>query len=212
MAEHSVVGIYDTMAQAEKAVHTLDQASFPVKQVSIVTQNLASDQTMHGYITPGDDLTPRGAATGAWVGGLLSLLIGAAFLWVPGFGPLLVLGRLASLLLAGVEGALVGAATGSLLGALTSWGIEEAHILDYAQQVRSGKHLVIVHGTDAAVARAHAILQGTAAGVLRVHAGSGVEKPPRTVLQGIESGPGSKDKNIQERSSRCTTRKTSSSP
>jgi hypothetical protein len=66
MAEHSVVGIYDTMAQAEKAVHTLDQASFPVKQVSIVTQNLASDQTMHGSITPGDDLTPRGAATGAW--------------------------------------------------------------------------------------------------------------------------------------------------
>ena len=57
MAERSVVGIYDTMAQAEQAVHMLDQAGFPVKHVSIVTQNLASDQTMHGYITPGDDLT-----------------------------------------------------------------------------------------------------------------------------------------------------------
>ena len=53
--------------EAEEAVHTLDQAGFPVKHVSIVTQNLASDKTMHGYITPGDDLTPRGAATGAWV-------------------------------------------------------------------------------------------------------------------------------------------------
>jgi hypothetical protein len=90
MAEHSVVGVYDTMTQAEEAVHTLDQAGFPLKQVSIVTQNLVSDKTMHGYIMPGDDLTARGAATGAWMGGLLSVLIGVAFLWVPGFGPLLV--------------------------------------------------------------------------------------------------------------------------
>jgi hypothetical protein len=84
MAEHSVVGIYDTMAQAEEAVHTLDQAGFPVKHISIVTQSLASNKTVHGYITPGDDLTPRGAAIGAWMGGLLSVLIGTAFLgpWV----------------------------------------------------------------------------------------------------------------------------------
>jgi heat induced stress protein YflT len=90
MAEHSVVGMYGTMAQAEEAVYTLERAGFPVKHVSVVTQNLASDKATHGFITPGDDLTLRGAATGAWVGGLVSVLIGAAFLWVPGFGPLLV--------------------------------------------------------------------------------------------------------------------------
>jgi len=129
---------------------------------------------MHGYITPGDDLTPRGAATGAWVGGLLSLLIGSAFLWIPGFGPLLVLGRLAALLLIGVEGALLGVATGSLLGALANWSIAEEHILDYERQVQSGKHLVIVYGTDEEVHQAHAILQGTHAGALRVHAGASV--------------------------------------
>jgi hypothetical protein len=172
MAEHSVVGIYDTMAQAEEAVHTLDQAGFPVKHISIVTQSLASNKTVHGYITPGDDLTPRGAAIGAWMGGLLSVLIGAAFLWVPGFGPLLVVGRFATLLLAGVEGALLGAATGSLLGALANWGIAEEHILDYEQQVKGGKHLVIAYGTAKEVARAHAILQGTAVGAVRLHAGA----------------------------------------
>jgi hypothetical protein len=52
MAEHSTVGIYDTMAQAEEAVHTLDQAGFPVKHISIVTQSLASNTTLHGYIAP----------------------------------------------------------------------------------------------------------------------------------------------------------------
>jgi uncharacterized membrane protein len=174
MAERSVVGVYETMAQAEAAVHMLDQAGFPVQHVSIVTQNLASDTTMHGYITPGDDLTPRGAATGAWVGGLLSLLIGSAFLWVPGFGPLLVVGRLAALLLTGVEGALVGAATGSLLGALANWGIAAEHILDYEQQVKGGKHLVIVYGTAEEVEQAHAILQETKAEALRMHVDAGV--------------------------------------
>src|SRR5262249_28027173 len=74
MAERSVVGVYYTMAQAEEAVRRLDRAGFPVKHISIVTQNLTSDQTTHGYITPGDDLTARGAITGAWIGGLVSLL------------------------------------------------------------------------------------------------------------------------------------------
>lgn len=174
---HSVVGMYDTMEQAEEAVHTLDRAGFPVKHVSIVTQNLASDRATHGYIMPGDDLTPRGAATGAWVGGLVSLLMGVAFLWLPGFGPLLVVGRLAALMLAGVEGALIGAATGSFLGALASWGIAEEHILDYEQQVRNGRHMVIAYGTAEEVEKAHAILQGTAAEALRVHANTSLDRP-----------------------------------
>jgi hypothetical protein len=31
MAEHSVVGMYETMVQAEEAVHRLGRAGFPVK-------------------------------------------------------------------------------------------------------------------------------------------------------------------------------------
>ena len=139
-----------------------------------MTQNLASDKATHGFIMPGDDLIPHSAATGAWVGGIVSVLIGVAFLWVPGFGPLLVVGRLAALLLAGVEGALAGAATGGLLGALANWGIAEEHILDYEKRLREGKHLVIAYGTAEEVARAHTILQSTNAGALRVHAGTSV--------------------------------------
>jgi uncharacterized membrane protein len=85
-----------------------------------------------------------------------------------------VVGRLAALLLAGVEGALAGAATGGLLGALANWGIAEEHILDYEKRVQEGKHLVIAYGTAEEVARAHAILQSTTAGALRVHAGTSV--------------------------------------
>jgi len=162
MAERSVVGVYESLAQAEEAVHTLDRTGFPVQHVSIVTQPLARDQTLQGSLTPGAASIPRDAATGAWVGGLLSLLLGA-------------------------EGALVGATAGSFLGTLADWGMTEDHMRDYAQQVQGGKHLVIVYGTDADVARAHAILQRTPAETLRVHADAGVERPPAGGGQGISS-------------------------
>ena len=169
MAEQSVVGIYHTMEQAEAAFHKLHDAGFPLKHVSIVAQNLTGGQGVHGFITTGEDLTPHGAVTGAWAGGLLSLLVGAAFLWIPHFGPLLVVGRLASLLLTGVEGALAGAATGSFLGALANWGIAEEHILDYEKQVQGGKYLVIAHGDAEEAALAHSILRDTAAGELHMY-------------------------------------------
>jgi uncharacterized membrane protein len=172
MSEQSVVGLYDTMELAEEAVHKLHDDGFPIKHVSIVTQNLASEKQTHGLITAGEDLTVHGAATGAWVGGLFTLLVGAAFLWIPGFGPLLVAGRLAALLLAGMEGAVAGAAAGGLLGALVNWGIAEEHILEYKNKLRGGKYLLIAHGYAEDIAQAHAILQGTNARELRIHTGT----------------------------------------
>ena len=81
MNEHCVVGVYDVMSKAEEAIRKLDRTGFPIKQVSIVGQNLQSEKEVHGYVTAGD-IAKGGAGTGAWVGGLFGLLIGAAFLWV----------------------------------------------------------------------------------------------------------------------------------
>jgi hypothetical protein len=65
MTEHGVLGVYNTMAEAKTAVHALSHTGFSRQQVSVITQNLISD-------TFSEDLTPHGAATGAWVGGLVS--------------------------------------------------------------------------------------------------------------------------------------------
>ena len=105
----SAIGTYEDMDRAEEAVHALDRGNFPIKQVSIVAQDLESEHEVQGFITAGD-VALSGAGTGAWAGGLFGLLIGAAFIWVPGFGPLLVAGPLAAALMAGAEGAVAGAA------------------------------------------------------------------------------------------------------
>lgn len=169
MSEQSVIGVYRTISEAEEAVRVLDQGGFPIKQISVLAQNLESEKTVHGYITA-SDMAKAGAGTGAWLGGLFGLLAGAAFIWVPGFGPLLAAGSFAAVLLGGIEGVVAGAAGGGLLGALVGWGVSKQHILKYEEQLKGGKYLVIAHGSAEEVARARNILRSTAAIEVTEHA------------------------------------------
>jgi hypothetical protein len=168
MTERSVVAIYDRMREAENAIRLLDEGGYPVNQISIVSRDLENEKQVQGFITTGD-VAKSGAATGAWVGGLFGILIGAAFLWIPGFGPLMVAGPFAALLLGGVEGVLTGAVGGGLLGALIGWGVSKKHILKYEESLKGGKYLVIAHGSTEEVERAHSILESTEPGEIGMH-------------------------------------------
>jgi hypothetical protein len=168
MNDQSVVGIYDTMDQAEHAVKALDLAAFPVKQVSIVTKDLSSEKNVHGYVTACDVSQTR-ALQGAWLGGIFGILVGAALMWIPGVGPVMIAGSLAAALLGGVEGAVAGSALGGILGGLAAWGISKQHILKYEEVVKGGKFLVIAHGSGPEVDKAQDILKGTGAANLTLH-------------------------------------------
>jgi hypothetical protein len=166
--DNSVVGIYTSMDAAEDAVRQLGQGGFPIQNVSIIARDLGTESKVHGFVTS-CDVARSSARTGAWVGGIFGLLAGAAFLWVPGVGPLVVAGSLASALLGGVEGAVAGAATTGVLGWLFSLGIGKQHILKYEQSVQAGKYLVIAHGTPDDVNKAKQVLAGTKPAELNVH-------------------------------------------
>lgn len=168
MSEQSVVGVYSSMEQVEDAVRKLDKGGFPITQVSVIAKDLESEKQVHGYVSAGD-VAKRGAASGAWFGGLFGLLVGSAFIWVPGFGPLMVAGAFAAALLGTVEGAAAGAVGGALLGALAGWGVSKRHIVKYEQDVRSGKYLVIAHGSAAEADKARGILGGTTPEALDRH-------------------------------------------
>jgi hypothetical protein len=166
--ESSVVAVFAHMDEAEDAVQKLDAGGFPVAKVSIIAQNLGTEKKVHGFVTS-CDVAKSAARTGAWVGGIFGLLIGAAFLWVPGVGPLVVAGSLSSALLGGLEGAVGGAALTGLLGWLSALGISKQHILKYEESIKAGKYLVIAHGSPDEVGKAHRILEGIKAAQLDVH-------------------------------------------
>ena len=63
---------------------------------------------------------------GAFWGGLWGLLVGAAFFWVPGVGPLLVAGPVAAWIIGDLEGGVVVGGLSVLGAALYSAGIPKA--------------------------------------------------------------------------------------
>jgi hypothetical protein len=88
----------------------------------------------------------EGAKVGAWAGGIFGLLVGAAFLILPGVGPVIAFCPLSVALLGGLEGALAGAAFGGLTGALVGLGVSKDKAIRYESQVKAGKFLVTLQG------------------------------------------------------------------
>jgi hypothetical protein len=88
------------------------------------------------------------------VGGGAGLLAGLGLLAIPGLGPVVAAGWLASTAL----GAAVGGTAGGLIGALTAAGVskDDAHV--YAEGIRRGGTLVTARVPDADRAKCEAIL------------------------------------------------------
>lgn len=136
----TVSALYDEAGDANQAVRDLVDNGFERDRISMVASDAAGNYVeYHGTSIPDEDGL-EGAVAGALLGGLGGLVVGLAALAVPGVGPVLAVGPLAS----AIAGAGVGAVTGSLIGALIDLGIEETAAEYYAEGVRRGGTLVTV--------------------------------------------------------------------
>jgi hypothetical protein len=164
----SIVAVYPDHAAAEEAVRRLHAAGFAMCDLSIIGRDFQTSEEPVGFISAGD-YAKAGAGTGAWFGGLFGLLVGAAFLVLPGVGPVVIAGPLAAALLAGLEGALAGTALGSLAGALVGWGIPRDRALKYETQIKGGKFIVVVRGVPEVITRARKLLAAHAEDHMEVY-------------------------------------------
>ena len=156
----TVTGLFDSYDLAKKAVHDLEAAGVSHRDISLVASNA------HGEHEGIDDYDAnkaaedagKGAGVGATVGGVGGLLAGIGLLAIPGLGPVVAAGWLASTVVGALAGGAVGAAAGGVVGALTKEGVpeEDAHV--YAEGVRRGGNLVTAKVDDAMVAQARTIL------------------------------------------------------
>ncbi len=162
------VAAFGTIAEAEEAVRKLIDGGVSAEIISLVAKDMQCEKQVHGFVTSCD--VAKKAATGsAWLGGLFGVLAGAAFIWVPGAGPLVVAGSLTSTLLGGVEGAVGGAAAGGVLGWLSALGIEKKHIVKYEDHLKAGRYLLVVNGSLEDLKTADSILSDTKAEGLHLH-------------------------------------------
>ncbi|MDT4740587.1 hypothetical protein [Bradyrhizobium sp. WYCCWR 12699] len=154
--------LYDSYADAERAVTRLEGAGVPHSDISIVANN--SDNwygSRSGKVDrdrDGVDDRAEGAGTGAGIGaglgGAAGLLAGLGLLAIPGLGPVVAAGWLA----ATAAGAAAGAATGGIVGALTEAGVSKEDASRYAEGVRRGGTLVSARVPDQDRARLDALL------------------------------------------------------
>jgi hypothetical protein len=152
------VGVFDTVAQADRAVHRLLDAGFTKEQLAIICsdkhkehlfqqEHLRTEVPSGSRYTPG--AVPAGAAIGATIGGIA---LAATAIATGGAGLLA-----ADTVLVGG-----GALAGSFTGAMMTRAAERETSLYYAQAVEFGKILVAVEvhgpGSEARLVEAERIL------------------------------------------------------
>jgi uncharacterized membrane protein len=157
--QSTVIAVYPDHTSAEEAVRRLQQDGIPMHDVSIIGKDFQAVEKPLGYVTTGS-VAKEGAKVGAWTGGIFGLLVGAAFLILPGVGPVIAFGPLSVALLGGLEGALAGAALGGLTGALVGLGVSKDKAIRYESEVKAGKFLVTLRGDAAETQRAKALFSG----------------------------------------------------
>ena len=164
----TVVGMFETRSEAEDAIRRLQAAGYGRDHIGVAMRDHDKSVAV-AELTGAHDLSAEGATTGALSGAGIGALIGLALvgstLILPGLGPILVGGSLATgALVAGgttaaaLTGAGIGAASGGLIGGLIGAGIPEDEAGEYATRLEKGHILVSVQSEDGEVARARAIL------------------------------------------------------
>ncbi len=157
---NSIVTVYPSHGAAEAAVKELQLAGFDMKQLSIVGRDYHTDEQVVGYYNAGDRMKAWGR-TGAFWGGIWGLLFGSAFFFIPGVGPLFMAGPLVGWILGGLEGAVVVGGLSALGAGLFSMGIPRDSVLQYETAIKTGKFVLIAHGSAADTANAKDILNRT---------------------------------------------------
>ncbi|WP_066377372.1 MULTISPECIES: general stress protein [unclassified Anabaena] len=184
------IGTFRNRQEAEQALHELRNSGFPMDRVSILAKDTERNEQIAGARvedrgdTEAQEGAGIGATTGTVLGGIGGLLVGLEALLIPGAGPFLAAGTIATTL----AGAGIGAAAGGIVGALTGLGIPEEDARRYSDRVSQGEYLVILEGTETEIDRAAHIFRNRGIRDWRVHdisdtRGYRTEVAPTTVVE-----------------------------
>lgn len=154
----TIVRVFDHPADALRAVRRAEALGVKDHDISIFANNREGwyddKGVRHDRLRKKDDDLDgkddrvEGAGDGATTGGVLGagagLLAGLGMLAVPGLGPIVAAGWLASTAAGAAAGAVAGGVIGGILGALTHEGVDRKDAEIYAESVRRGGAVVVV--------------------------------------------------------------------
>jgi len=166
--DNFIVAVYPSHNAAEEAIKELQRSGFEIKRLSIIGQDIHTDEHVVGYYNLDERMKAWGKG-GAFWGGIWGLLFGSAFFLLPGLGPVLVAGPLVGWVVGALEGAVVVGGLSIVGAALYNLGIPKDSILRYEKELITGKFILIVHGTMFDTTLAKEILNRTEPQILDHH-------------------------------------------
>lgn len=138
------VGLFDDVADADRAVQHLLEAGWRKKQLAVLCSDAHKEKFFRDLPHPGGisgEYTPKAVVTGGVIGATIGGLVLAATSLATGGAVLLAAG---SVLIGG------GAIAGSFTGAMSTRGFKKEYVDYYDQAVQKGKILIAVedHGEN----------------------------------------------------------------
>lgn len=153
----TVAGIFDSRADAERAVNGLQSTGVANDRIAFLTPGTSDRQAEAAVPTTETEQEGMGGAMGATVGGAIGVAGGAtlgaaaASLLVPGVGPVIAAGIVGAALL-GAGGAVTGMAAGAALEKELATGLPHDELYIYEDALRKGHSVVIGFAEDDEVA------------------------------------------------------------
>jgi hypothetical protein len=158
------IGSFSKREDVQAAIETLQNSDFPMKQVTIVMQEVESkdediaiskDEFIDSKATSG---VTKGALTAGTIGGISGVLMGLGALMLPGIGSIAVIG-VKSALVGMATGGFYGTTAGTLMGAALGDDISQDQAKQYSDRLAQGNYLMIIEGPEDEIHRAEAILK-----------------------------------------------------
>jgi uncharacterized membrane protein len=172
---HTIIGIFDAPREAQRAMAMLRDSNLSLEDVSVVSRTADQGVTVDG----GDDVS---ASAGASVGAVWGGVLGLATLAIPGIGPIIAGGALATSVASALTGAVTGAVVGGIAAALIHFGgISEDEARQYEALVHTGLTLVAVKASDEATRHVYRILTKAGAESVQGDTAVAVGASPRPV-------------------------------
>lgn len=141
----TVAAVFPALAEAEHVAGHLRNLGIPSQAIHVAAGNERSRHDEYIRRAQAEETkTASAAAAGASIGASAGFVAGLAMLVIPGVGPIIAGGVIATVL----TGVGIGAAGGGLIGAFLNMGIshDEAHL--YEEAVRRGKVFVAVQVSE----------------------------------------------------------------
>jgi hypothetical protein len=153
----SIVGIFNSFADAKRAAAILRSLGIPENHISVVSPQTRAAEIEGEIPTTETEQPGMGAAVGGTVGAALGVAGGleagaaVASLLVPGVGPVMAIGLIGAAIF-GAGGAAAGALAGHALEEGIADGIPRDELFVYEDALRRGRSLVIAFVEDAQIA------------------------------------------------------------